>query len=207
MKRRDLFVLTFLFPLLFASCLADMLNEKFGYSVPVTLTYTTEHAKAPSSKMIASGKELTKTELPELSEKGYDFDGWYSDEYWTTKIEEGYIISENTTLYAKWSTYSVPHAFYTYPNNCAPSEDASWCARATLLVLEASIQYPNGPVKYYYPVQLGNAPLLSNRQYRVNLTIHRPGSLDPNKPVTFDDVTPVITVTDWESGDSYNQEI
>ena len=136
-------------------------------------------------------------------------------EYWYARLEAETASPKGDLLFDPLagqvldygSTYSVPHAFYTYPNNCAPSEDASWCARATLLVLEASIQYPNGPVKYYYPVQLGNAPLLSNRQYRVNLTIHRPGSLDPNKPVTFDDVTPVITVTDWESGDSYNQEI
>lgn len=105
------------------------------------------------------------------------------------------------------TTYTVPHTFYTYPNNCAVSEDASWCARATLLVLEASILYPSGWVKYYYPVQLGAGPLCSNRQYRVNLIIHRPGSLDPNRPVTFDDVTPVIRVTDWESGDSYDREI
>ncbi len=105
------------------------------------------------------------------------------------------------------ASYTVPHTFYTYPNNCAVSEDATWCARATLLVLEASIKYPSGWTKYYYPVQLGAGPLLSNKQYRVNLTIHRPGSLDPNHPVTFDDVTPVITVSDWESGDRYDREI
>ena len=105
------------------------------------------------------------------------------------------------------ATYSVPHTFYTYPNNCAVSEDAAWCARATLLVLEASIKYPSGWMKYYYPVQLGTGPLQSNKQYRVNLIIHRPGSLDPNHPVTFDDVTPVISVSDWESGDRYDREI
>lgn len=105
------------------------------------------------------------------------------------------------------TSYTVPHAFYTYPNNCAVSEDAVWCVRATLLVLEASIKYASGWVKYYYPVQLGAGPLLSNRQYKVNLTIHRPGSLDPNHPVTFDDVTPVITVTDWETGDRYDRDI
>ena len=105
------------------------------------------------------------------------------------------------------SSYTVPRTFYTYPNNCAVSEDASWCARATLLVLEASIKSASGWTKYYYPVQLGAGPLQSNSQYRVNLIIHRPGSLDPNHPVTFDDVTPVITVTDWESGDRYDREI
>jgi len=105
------------------------------------------------------------------------------------------------------ASYTVPHTFYTYPNDCAVSEDASWCARATLLVLEASIKYPSGWTKYYYPVQLGTGPLMSNKQYRVNLIIHRPGSLDPNRPVTFDDLTPVISVTDWESGDRYDREI
>lgn len=103
--------------------------------------------------------------------------------------------------------YTVPHTFYTYPNNCAVSEDAAWCARATLLVLEASIKYASGWVKYYYPVQLSERPLLSNTQYRVNLTIHRPGSLDPNQPVTFDDVTPVISVTNWDTGVNYDREI
>lgn len=112
----------------------------------------------------------------------------------------GQIVNYNTT-------YSVPHTFYTYPNNCAVSEDASWCPRATLLVLEASICYPSGWVKYYYPVQLSVGPLLSNKQYHVNLIIHHPGSLDPNRPVTFDNVTPVIRVTDWVSGDNYEVEI
>jgi len=103
--------------------------------------------------------------------------------------------------------YQSPHTFYTYPNNCAVSEDASWCPRASLLVLEASILYPSGWMKYYYPVQLGKGPLESNKQYRVRLTIHRPGSLDPNKPVTIYEVTPVIRVQDWEDGQPYEQII
>lgn len=114
-------------------------------------------------------------------------------------------LSGQTVNYG--SSYTVPHTFYSYPNSCAVSEDAAWCARATLLVLEASIKSTSGWTKYCYPVQLGAGPLQSNKQYRVNLIIHRPGSLDPNRPVTFDDVTPVITVTDWESGDRYDREI
>lgn len=103
-------------------------------------------------------------------------------------------------------THSVKHTFYTYPNNCAPSEDAVFSPRSTVLVLEASIKYASGWVKYYYPVTL-NGGLLSNKQYHVNLTVHRPGSTDPNKPVTFNDVTPVVTVSDWDGGDTYDREI
>jgi hypothetical protein len=104
-------------------------------------------------------------------------------------------------------TYSVPHTFYTYPNNCAVSEDAAWSPRATVLVLEASLYNGHDWAKYYYPVQLGTSPLRANRQYRVNLTVHRPGSLDPNTSVRFDDLTPVVTVSDWESGEVYDQDI
>ena len=39
MKHRALFILTFAFSLLFTSCLADMLNEKFGYAPPIVITY------------------------------------------------------------------------------------------------------------------------------------------------------------------------
>jgi len=101
---------------------------------------------------------------------------------------------------------TTPHSFYAYPNDCAPSEDATWSPRATLLVLEASIHNGHDWMKYYYPVAIAGG-LESNKQYRIQLTVHRPGSLDPNVPVRFDDVTSVIRVSDWESGESYNPEI
>lgn len=73
-------------------------------------------------------------------------------------------------------------------------------------MLEASLNNGHEWVKYYYPVPIEGG-LESNKQYKVNLTIRRPGSLDPNKPVKFSDVTPVITVHSWEDGGSYDQDI
>ena len=104
------------------------------------------------------------------------------------------------------SSDNTPHTFYAYPNNCEFSEDASWSPRATLLVLEASLFNGHDWMKYYYPVAITGG-LSSNKQYRVSLTIHRPGSTDPNLPVRFDDVTPVVQVSDWDGGDSYQSEI
>lgn len=104
------------------------------------------------------------------------------------------------------SSDTTPHTFYAYPNNCEFSEDASWSPRATLLVLEASLFNGADWVKYYYPVALTGG-LSSNKQYRVSLTIHRPGSSDPNKPVRFDEVTPVVQVSDWDGGENYQSEI
>lgn len=101
---------------------------------------------------------------------------------------------------------STVHTFYTYPNDCLFSTDASWSPRATVLVLEALISDGANWNRYYYPVALSGG-LKSNKQYRVNLIVKRPGSLDPNVPVTFDDITPVVTVSDWTAGDSYNPEV
>lgn len=105
------------------------------------------------------------------------------------------------------NTYSTEHSFYAYPNALAPSEESgTWSKRATVLVVEASILYGTTWTKYYYPVVL-DKKIESNKQYRVRLTVHRPGSTDPNKPVKFSDCTPTITVSDWETGESYSPEI
>ena len=115
MKRRSLFVLTFAFSLLFTSCLADYLNGKMGYSVPIFINYSSNHGTMPKSKKIPSGQVLTKEDLPELSEQGYIFDGWYSDFNYTHKIEEGSLLNEDTTLYAKWSPRTdIPFTIHNY---------------------------------------------------------------------------------------------
>ena len=104
------------------------------------------------------------------------------------------------------SVYERRHTFYAYPNDCGPSGDPLFSPRATMLVLEASVKYPEGWTRFYYPVLLEGG-LLSNKRYHVNLTVHRPGSRDPNEPVSFLDLTPVVTVSDWDDGETYNAEI
>lgn len=133
---------------------------------------------------------------------------WYARLAAETANPRAAILYDNLSgeILQYGGVHATPHAFYAYPNNCQPSEDAVFCPRATVLVLEASIKYGPGWVRYYYPVTLDGG-LQSNRQYRVNLTVHRPGSLDPNKPVAFNDVTPVISVSDWDGGATYNPEI
>ncbi|MCR4900926.1 MAG: InlB B-repeat-containing protein [Treponema sp.] len=64
-----------------------------------TITYVTERAQAPSAKSVLSGTVLAASDLPELTAEGYVFEGWYIG---TTKITEGYEVSGNITLTAKW---------------------------------------------------------------------------------------------------------
>lgn len=45
--------------------------------------------------------------LPELTENGYVFDGWYLDEALTVKAVAGMTILADTTLYAKWNKIEV----------------------------------------------------------------------------------------------------
>ncbi|MDE6660485.1 MAG: InlB B-repeat-containing protein, partial [Anaeroplasmataceae bacterium] len=45
--------------------------------------------------------------LPVLSEEGYTFEGWYLDTEFTTKAIENTSITEDTTLYAKWTKIPV----------------------------------------------------------------------------------------------------
>ena len=104
------------------------------------------------------------------------------------------------------ASHASSHTFYAYPNECVSRTDAVFCPRATLLVLEASIRDGGSWVKYYYPVALDGG-LQANKRYRVNLTVHRPGSTDPNIPVAFSDLTPVISVSDWDDGATYSPEI
>ncbi len=134
-------------------------------------------------------------------------DAWYARMEAQTNLSEGVIYDHVTPKLLNYGDVdTTPHAFYAYPNACAPSEDASWCARATLLVLEASVYNGHDWQKYYYPVALSGG-LEANKQYRVNLILHRPGTLDVNRPVKIEDVTTVVRVSDWDSGDRYDQDI
>ena len=114
MQKRFFFIIsTILFSLLFTSCLADYLNEKMGYKVPVTITYVSDYGKTPSQKKVTPGTILTEVDLPTLTpndnENDNEFDGWFLDPNYVTSVEAGYTVLENITLYAKWKyNYNAP---------------------------------------------------------------------------------------------------
>lgn len=85
---------------------------------------------------------------------------------------------------ANASAYATKHMFYCYPNDAT--------SQVTRLVIETTL----GKNKYYYPIDL---PAISpNHSYDISeVTITRPGSDDPNKPVSFEDLKVSINVVDW----------
>ena len=81
-------------------------------------------------------------------------------------------------------SYGTQHAFYSYPNDAT--------SKTTRLVIETTL----GTTKYYYPINL--PAMESNKSYEIaEVTITRPGSDDPDVPVSFEDATFSINVIDW----------
>ena len=107
MKPKSLLLLFILLPLLFTSCLADYLNEKFGYSAPIYVSYSTKYGNAPSRKQIAKGAALTSDYLPKLYADDNEFEGWFLDSDFYSIAQEGYIVNESITLYAKWKYETI----------------------------------------------------------------------------------------------------
>ena len=81
-------------------------------------------------------------------------------------------------------SYPTAHTFYAYPNDLA--------VNTTRIVIETTL----GETKYYYPI---NLPAMdSNKSYEIEeVKITRPGSDNPDEPVSFADATFNINVIDW----------
>ena len=81
-------------------------------------------------------------------------------------------------------SYPTAHTFYAYPNDLA--------VNTTRIVIETTL----GETKYYYPI---NLPAMdSNKSYAIEeVKITRPGSDNPDEPVSFADASFSINVIDW----------
>ncbi len=75
-----------------------------------SVSYVTAHGTAPQSFDVENGTTLTTENLPNLTEKGWNFLGWYTNSSFdeVTKASEGQSITESITLYAKWEEYAGP---------------------------------------------------------------------------------------------------
>lgn len=97
--------------------------------------------------------------------------------------------------------YSNTHYYYCYENAIEEETDDK---QFTRLVVQADL---NGHT-YYYPIDInqegygyvasnGHKGIKRNTIYTINLTITRPGSLDPNEPVEYGTLTVNLNVLDW----------
>ena len=104
--------------------------------------------------------------------------------------------------------YNTVHSFYCYENVIAAETDAS---RFTKLVIQGDL---NGTT-YYYPISInregfgyessvGHMGVKRNNAYTLNVTILRPGSLDPDQPVVHSALKTTLNVVNWSTVPTVN---
>jgi hypothetical protein len=108
---------------------------------------------------------------------------WYNIAGKSDKLT-GLLYDAPASTVADGDSYTPAHTFYGYPNDLS--------ANTTRLVIETTL----GNTKYYYPISL--PAMESNKSYEIEeVTITRPGSDDPDEPVSFADASFSVNVIDW----------
>ena len=87
-----------------------------------TVTYVTAHGTAPASIPVTENTVLTAEQLPELSEDGWTFTGWFDG---NTKVEAGYKVTKDITLTAKWNENTPEPAPEDDSNNDDENQEGS----------------------------------------------------------------------------------
>lgn len=97
--------------------------------------------------------------------------------------------------------HNISHSFYAF-ENLAETETST--TRFTRLVIQADL---NGKT-YYYPVNVnqpyfgyvagnGHKGIKRNTEYRISVTVKRPGATDPDATILFGTLTATLTIADW----------
>lgn len=92
---------------LLAGCQQKINNEK----IPAfTVTFDVQgRGKTPVALTIPKDSLLTAAQTPPLEFSGWEFGGWYKEAAGTTPWNNASdTVTENTTLYAKWTKLTVP---------------------------------------------------------------------------------------------------
>ena len=119
----------------------------------------------------------------------YDLSAAPADWYNVAKYQS--VESVDKLLYDKvdeavlnGKSHETVHSYYAYPNDAT--------SKTTRLVIETTL----GESKYYYPINLPE--MAANKSYEIaEVVITRPGSDNPDEPVSFADATFSINVIDW----------
>ena len=119
-------------------------NEKFDFTtVPtgdVTLTakwtandyyvsFVTEHGDPPTSQNVKYNG--TANDPGKLSEDGYTFIGWYTDDTYDTEFDFTQPITGNPTVYAKWTAKNYEVSFITEHSDAPDSQNVPYNKTAT----------------------------------------------------------------------------
>ena len=90
-----------------------------------TVKFVSDHGSF-KDQTIEHGKliETGKLTIPEV--EGYTFDGWYTDDTYSTEFDFTQPITSNTTVYAKWTANDYEVRFITEHGNAPTSQNVPY---------------------------------------------------------------------------------
>ena len=78
------------------------LGKAIGTPVVYTITFNSNDGTSVESQNVNAGEKLTEP-TPAPTKEGFTFDGWYEDSTFSKKFDFNTPITDNMTLYAKWT--------------------------------------------------------------------------------------------------------
>ena len=78
------------------------LGKAIGTPVVYTITFNSNDGTSVESQNVNAGEKLTEP-TPAPTKEGFTFDGWYEDSTISKKFDFNTPITDNMTLYAKWT--------------------------------------------------------------------------------------------------------
>lgn len=117
---------------------------EFNFNTPITgntkvyakwtandyyVSFFTEHGDPPTSQNVKYNG--TANDPGTLTEEGYTFDGWYTDDNYSKKFDFTKPITSNTTVYAKWTAKDYEVSFITEHGKTPTSQNVPYNKTAT----------------------------------------------------------------------------
>ena len=100
--------------------------EKSKYTVQFVSDYGSF-----ADQTVEHGKPIDTDKLTIPTVEGYTFDGWYTDDTYSTKFDFTKPIKSNTTVYAKWTANDYEVSFITEHGDAPASQNVPYNGTAT----------------------------------------------------------------------------
>ena len=88
------------------------------------VSFVTEHGDPPTSQNVTYNG--TADDPGKLTEEGYTFIGWYTDDTYSTEFDFTQPIKRNTTVYAKWTANDYEVSFITEHGDAPASQNVPY---------------------------------------------------------------------------------
>ena len=95
-----------------------------------TVKFVSDHGSF-ADQTIEHGKPIDTGNLTIPKVEGYTFDGWYTDDTYSTEFDFTQPIKRNTTVYAKWTANDYEVSFVTEHGDAPASQNVKYNGTAT----------------------------------------------------------------------------